>query len=487
MTADLLATTGAWIGLIGLVTNFVVFAITQLLKSTGLGAREAARIVPRQMDDPNSRRMVPFVSVHVPCCDEPPELVSGTLEHLARLDYPDFEVIVLDNNTPDTQTWQPIAALCEELGPRFRFLHVDRLAGAKAAALNLCLAQSDPRTRYIAIVDADYQVERLFLARAMEVLQQSSAAFVQFPQASRDIGGAEAVALELEDYFSVLARQLPDQRTPLLTGTLSVISIDALKQAGGWSAASVTEDAELGVRLYELGERGIFVDRVVGRGLLPTSLRGLKAQRRRWISGNVQTLAYALRSGALLRQPGARSVLAQLSAWPAFWLLPMLVLVLTAPLRDTTATIAGLHAMAAATILSASLFAIMRTIRDRNRSVSFARGVAGPLTVKLALIWVSSSAWFEPLFRHDIRFARTVKTPVMQGSSGINPLFSIMALAAAALYLEHGNGPAALASGLAALSWPAAIWVDRGLRRQGTAHRASDPVDSDRDLLPCTA
>ncbi len=41
----------------------------------------------------------PRVSIHVPTHNEPPQMVIGTLDALARLDYPDFEVIVLDNNT----------------------------------------------------------------------------------------------------------------------------------------------------------------------------------------------------------------------------------------------------------------------------------------------------------------------------------------------------------------------------------------------------
>lgn len=63
----------------------------------------------------------PWVSVHVPCRSEPPQIVIGTLERLARLDYPNFEVLVIDNNTADPALWQPVAAHCQRLGRRFRF------------------------------------------------------------------------------------------------------------------------------------------------------------------------------------------------------------------------------------------------------------------------------------------------------------------------------------------------------------------------------
>ncbi len=62
----------------------------------------------------------PRVSIHVPCYNEPPAMVMATLDALARLDYDNYEVIVLDNNTPEPETWRPVEAHCATLGPRFR-------------------------------------------------------------------------------------------------------------------------------------------------------------------------------------------------------------------------------------------------------------------------------------------------------------------------------------------------------------------------------
>ncbi|MGZ5940777.1 MAG: glycoside hydrolase family 17 protein, partial [Rhizomicrobium sp.] len=56
----------------------------------------------------------PRVSIHVPCYNEPPAMVIETLDALARLDYDNFEVIVLDNNTPDAETWLPVQKRCAE-------------------------------------------------------------------------------------------------------------------------------------------------------------------------------------------------------------------------------------------------------------------------------------------------------------------------------------------------------------------------------------
>ena len=80
--------------------------------------------------------------MHVPAYNEPPDMLIETLDALARLDYPNFEVIVIDNNTRDEAIWRPVEAHCRRLGERFRFFHVAPLAGFKAGALNYALQQT---------------------------------------------------------------------------------------------------------------------------------------------------------------------------------------------------------------------------------------------------------------------------------------------------------------------------------------------------------
>jgi glycosyl transferase family 2 len=61
----------------------------------------------------------PKVSLHVPAYNEPPEVVAATLHSLMQLDYPNYEVLVIDNNTPEESTWRPLEKICEDLGPIF--------------------------------------------------------------------------------------------------------------------------------------------------------------------------------------------------------------------------------------------------------------------------------------------------------------------------------------------------------------------------------
>ncbi len=64
-------------------------------------------------------------------------MLIETLDALARLDYPDYEVIVVDNNTRDPGVWQPVEQHCRALGERFKFFHVAPLVGLQGGRTEL--------------------------------------------------------------------------------------------------------------------------------------------------------------------------------------------------------------------------------------------------------------------------------------------------------------------------------------------------------------
>ncbi|MFM7275231.1 MAG: glycosyltransferase, partial [Gammaproteobacteria bacterium] len=125
---------------------------------------------------------LPKVSIHVPAYNEPPELLISTLDALARLDYPDFEVLVVDNNTPDEATWRPVEAHCLRLGAHFRFFHVAPLAGFKAGALNYALDRTAADAAVVAVIDADYEVLPGWLRGLVPHFSDPRIAVVQAPQ-----------------------------------------------------------------------------------------------------------------------------------------------------------------------------------------------------------------------------------------------------------------------------------------------------------------
>ena len=61
-------------------------------------------------------------------------MVIETLNALARLDYDNFEVIVLDNNTPDPEVWRPVEAHCATLGAALPLLPFRQMSRASRRA-----------------------------------------------------------------------------------------------------------------------------------------------------------------------------------------------------------------------------------------------------------------------------------------------------------------------------------------------------------------
>ena len=254
---------------------------------------DAAARIP----DAGVEASVTRLCVHIAARNEPPGVLIATLESLReQVGAPDHEVIVIINNTPARNLWQPIEDWCRAAGPRFRFVRRDNVTGAKAGALNIALAQTDASASHIVVLDADYRVVPGFLAMVGRELRATGADFIQFPQAYRHMSPrTEGLSFELAEYFDRHARAANLAHAMLLTGTLSVIRRDALAAVGGWPSQSCTEDAELGTALIAAGYRGVFVDRIVGRGLMPLDLRNLHRQRARWAAGNARVLVEALR------------------------------------------------------------------------------------------------------------------------------------------------------------------------------------------------
>jgi len=241
----------------------------------------------------DNRAPLPRVSVQVAIYNEPPDMVADTLRALSRLDYPDFEVVVLDNNTRDPAVWRPVEAFCADLGPRFRFFHVDHCPGFKAEALNRALAVSDPAAEVIAVIDSDYIVDPNWLRDLVPHFERPEVGLVQAPQDYRD--GAETpfkrmCFWEYAGFFRIGMVQRNERNAIIQHGTMTMVRRTALEEAGGWAEWCITEDAELGLRLFELGWQAVYTPRSYGKGVTPDDFAAFKSQRFRWVYGAVQIL-----------------------------------------------------------------------------------------------------------------------------------------------------------------------------------------------------
>jgi exo-beta-1,3-glucanase (GH17 family)/cellulose synthase/poly-beta-1,6-N-acetylglucosamine synthase-like glycosyltransferase len=233
------------------------------------------------------------VSVHLPLCNEPPDMVKHTLDALARLDYADYEVLVIDNNTSDPALWEPVAEHCARLGPKFRFFHLGKWPGFKAGALNFALRETAPDAEIIASLDSDYIVEPDWLRCMVPQFDNPRVGIVQSPQDYRDNDGSFFKRLMFWEYagFFKLGMVTRNERNAIIQhGTMSLIRRAALEQNGDWAEWTITEDAELGLRLFRAGWEAVYSPRSFGRGVMPDDFAAFRKQRFRWAYGAMQIL-----------------------------------------------------------------------------------------------------------------------------------------------------------------------------------------------------
>ena len=243
----------------------------------------------------------PMVSIHVPAYNEPPEMLIGTLEALANLEYDNYEVVVIDNNTRDPALWQPVAACCDKLGQHFRFFHVDPLSGFKAGALNYALGQTAPKADVIAVIDSDYQVDPKWIKELLPLFVNERVAIVQVPQDYRDADHNLFKSMMYAEYrgFFYIGMITRNERNAIIQhGTMTLVRRRTLAAVGGWSEWCITEDAELGLSIFEHGDDAVYVSRSYGKGLMPDTITDFKKQRFRWVFGAMQIMRH--HRGALL-------------------------------------------------------------------------------------------------------------------------------------------------------------------------------------------
>jgi exo-beta-1,3-glucanase (GH17 family)/cellulose synthase/poly-beta-1,6-N-acetylglucosamine synthase-like glycosyltransferase len=235
----------------------------------------------------------PKVSIHLPAYNEPQEMLKQTLDAIARLDYQNYECIVVINNTPDPALWLPIEEHCRTLGERFKFVRADNLAGFKAGALRLALVHTAADAEVIGVLDADYVVHQDWLKDLVPLFRDPTVGLVQAPQDHRDSERSvmhHAMNGEYAGFFDIGMVQRNEANAIIVHGTMCLIRRAAIEVAGGWSSDTICEDTDLGLTLLELGWQAHYTNTRYGHGLLPDSFDAYKKQRHRWAYGGFQIL-----------------------------------------------------------------------------------------------------------------------------------------------------------------------------------------------------
>jgi exo-beta-1,3-glucanase (GH17 family)/cellulose synthase/poly-beta-1,6-N-acetylglucosamine synthase-like glycosyltransferase len=395
----------------------------------------------------------PKVSIHIPAYREPPEMLKLTLDSVARLNYPNFECVLVINNTPDPAFWQPVEEHCKTLGERFKFVRADNLEGFKAGALRLALTRTADDAEIIGVLDADYVVHPDWLKDLAPLFADARTGLVQAPQDHRDATrSAMHVAMngEYAGFFDIGMVQRNEHNAIVTHGTMCLMRRSALIAAGNWSSDTICEDTDLGLTILELGWTAHYTNRRYGHGLLPDSYQAYKRQRDRWAYGGFQIMKKHWRrflpgASRLTRDQkrefllgwmswlGAESVGVLVAILNLIWVPFVAILGIAIP--DKVLTIPILAAFAVAVLHFVSLYRLRVAITGGQ--------MLGAVVAAMALQWSVARAVGIGIVKDGLPFVRTAKGGAGRKRGGEFPAFweAVLSalLLASAIYLYATN------------------------------------------------
>lgn len=242
---------------------------------------------------------LPSVAVQLPIYNER-HVVKRLLRAVAALDYPHDKLLVqvLDDSTDDTcDIAAALVAKYRAKGLNIQHVRRDNRTGYKAGALAHGLTLID--SELVAVFDADFVPPRDFLHRTVPYLvADCDLGMVQTRWGHLNADDNPLTfgqTMALDGHFVV--EQTARSRSGWLmsfSGSGGIWRTQCIRDAGGWSADTLTEDLDLSYRAQLAGWKFLYVPDVVVPAELPPQMTAYKQQQARWAQGNTQCLTHIL-------------------------------------------------------------------------------------------------------------------------------------------------------------------------------------------------
>ena len=313
-----------WLGrmLTGLFVLAICLGVARVLFLTaaGLGNRRAERRrVPPQLPEPP-----PLQTVLIPAYNEG-KVIAGAVRHILASDYPNLEVIVIDDGSADDTSEQVRIHFASD--PRVRLFRVPN--GGKAAALNIGLKEA--RGDVVVALDADTHFEKDAISKLVRWFQDPAVGAVA---GNAKVGNRVNMITRWQALEYVTSQNL-ERRALAALGCITVVpgaigawKREALERLGGFPANTLAEDQDLTLSLLTAGHTVLYDSTAIGWTEAPDTVSGLIKQRFRWAFGTLQCL-WKHRRITLRPRYGSLGLI----AIPQIWLFQFLLTAI-APLVD---------------------------------------------------------------------------------------------------------------------------------------------------------
>jgi cellulose synthase/poly-beta-1,6-N-acetylglucosamine synthase-like glycosyltransferase/peptidoglycan/xylan/chitin deacetylase (PgdA/CDA1 family) len=243
----------------------------------------------------------PSVAVIVPAFNEEVGIERG-VRSLAASDYPDFEVVVVDDGSTD-RTAEIVAGLGLE---RVRLVRQDN--AGKAAALNTGVELTD--SEIVVMVDGDTLFEPGTLRSLVQPFADENVAAVS---GNTKVGNRRGLLGRWQHIEYVIGfnldRRMYDvlQCTPTVPGAAGAFRRDVLAEVGGVPGDTLAEDTDLTLAIGRTGHRVVYAEDARAWTEAPSTLTVLWRQRYRWSFGTMQAV-FKHRGAIFSRNPNERRI-----------------------------------------------------------------------------------------------------------------------------------------------------------------------------------
>lgn len=241
-------------------------------------------------------RDLPIYTLLIPMYREA-EVLPGLTHGLSRLDYPQTKLdvkLLLEEDDAETQE----AARALKLPPYFQVVVVpDGLPKGKPKACNYGLIHA--KGEYVVIYDAEDvpdpdQLKKAILAFRGDPTLACVQSKLNYYNRNQNLLTRWFTA-EYSVWFDLLLPGLDATNAPIpLGGTSNHFRTDQLREMGGWDPFNVTEDADLGLRLFVKGWRTAVIDSTTYEEANSALFNWIR-QRSRWVKGYIQTWLVRMR------------------------------------------------------------------------------------------------------------------------------------------------------------------------------------------------
>ncbi|MEI6438461.1 MAG: poly-beta-1,6-N-acetyl-D-glucosamine synthase [Candidatus Omnitrophota bacterium] len=231
----------------------------------------------------------PFFSIIIPAHNEA-QTIAQTISYLEHLDYPGYEVIVVNDGSRD-QTPQVLDKLLERYPGWLKVVHLSPNSG-KANALNAGILVA--RAEFFLVIDAD-----CFLTPG--ALKHFAWHFANSPRVGAVTGNPRILnrttllgKIQVGEYSSIIGLIKRAQRilgkVLTVSGVLAAFRRSAVVECGFFDADTVTEDIDMTWKLQKRFWEVRYEPRAVAWILSPETVIGLWKQRVRWSQGGVEVI-----------------------------------------------------------------------------------------------------------------------------------------------------------------------------------------------------